>query len=445
MSRFAYLGGDALHTGMYVALIQRLEREGLTVDLVSRIRLSLNPIASGRAWRGRDRLGPNPVAVVRGQMRGAVHTLPVWAPLPGLSAPALARALGGCPSDRRIVLHTRQIVMGRLALALRRRCASVRVIPELEGDNLAEARYKHEAIARPSWLQTLRRRLEERFYLHYEGKLLRESDAVVCVSRKLKDVMVRRYGLDDAAAARIHVFPSVASRERFAFSPERRAHRRRALGLDDRLVVIYSGNLAGRWQVPDKLVRAFGMIRDARPDACFIVLAPEDQWNMIRPHLEAAALPAGSYRFASAPHHEIVDWLCAADIGLLLRDRHPMNEVAAPGKFAEYALCGLPIVMTDGIGDFSDVVRDEPCACVLPGLDDLEASRATIQEFARRDVTQDERAAFAHWGAERFAIELYVPQLAALYRRLAGEDAGEAPAAVRRTRGAGPGGRSPVE
>jgi hypothetical protein len=56
-ARYCYLGGDALHSGMYVALIRRLEAEGLTVDLVTRIRMSLNPLASLAAWRGRDRIG----------------------------------------------------------------------------------------------------------------------------------------------------------------------------------------------------------------------------------------------------------------------------------------------------------------------------------------------------------------------------------------------------
>src|SRR6185503_14202466 len=98
-----------------------------------------------------------------------------------------------------------------------------------------------------------------------------------------------------------------------------------------------------------------------------------------------------------------------------------MNEAAAPGKFAEYVLCGLPIVMTDGIGDFSEHAKEHPCACVLPGLDDLNALRPLLHAFCARDFTADERQAFSRWGAERFAIELYVPRLAALYRSLAGE------------------------
>lgn len=420
-ARFAYLGGDALHSGMYVAIIQRLEKEGLGVDLISRLKLSLNPLASLAAWRGRHWIGPNPIEVVRSQIRGAVHCLPIWSPLPLLSTGLLARAVGGCDRDRRAVLHTRQIVMGRLALSLKRRCSTVRVIAELEGDNVAEARYKYAQIARPSLSQRWRFRLEQWFYLRYEGQLLRKSDAVLCVSHKLKELMVGRYGLTPEAAANIHVFPSVASRDRFAFDPERRARQRRALGLDDRFIVIYNGNLVGSWQVPGKLVDVFRMIHADRPDALFLVLSPEDHWRHIQPHLDAAGLPPESYRLYACPHQSVVDYLCAADVGLLLRDRHPMNEVAAPGKFAEYVLSGLPIIMTDGIGDFSDLAKQSECASVLPGLEDIAASRKVLQRFCRRTFTDAQRAEFGRWGAERFAIELHVPRLAALYRALGGQ------------------------
>lgn len=420
-ARYLYLGGDALHTGMYVALIRRLEQEGLTVDLVSRVKFPTDPASGWTPWRDRRRIGPNPIEAVQAQIRGGVHTLPVWSPAPGLSASRLARAAGGCRRDRRIVLHTRQIVMGRVALALKERCASARVIVEFEGDGIAEARYKHAQIPSPSPIENLKLRLEEGYYLQQERRLLHDSDAVVCVSHKLREAMIRRYRLEEEQTAKIHVFPSVASRERFAFDPARRERTRRALGLDGRLIVIYSGNLVGRWQVPDKLVEVFSIIRVGHPDACFVVLTPEDHWPLIRPHLDAAGLPAESYRLLACPHAEVVGYLCAADVGLLLRDRHPMNEVAAPGKFAEYVLCGLPIVMTDGIGDFSEAAKSTEWACVLPGLGDLAAHRGALQAFAGHRFDPDARAAFARWGAERFAIELYTPQLAALYRTLGGE------------------------
>ena len=416
---YHYLGGDELHTGMYVSLLRRLEREDLVVDLIARVRVSPNPVTLWRAWTHRHALGPNPIAALRGQIRGAVHPVPIWAPFPALSLPLVERVLREPRrEDRRMVLHTRQIVMGRLALALRRRLPGVRVISEMEGDPLAELQYIRIGVDRPSPLTRLRWAAEDRYYTREERRLVRESDAVLCVSQKLKDLLIRRYGLDQTDAQRLSVFPSVGDPSTFFFDPAKRADLRQALGIDRRFVVVYSGNLNARWQVPDRLVEVFGLIRQNRPDAYFLILTPEKDRPLIATHLEAARLSPEDYGMHSCRHDDVVRFLCAGDVGLLLRDRHLMNEVAAPGKFAEYMLTGLPTVMTEGIGDFSEQVRDQPFACVLPGLDRLEASQARIQAFCRRPVSFEARAAQGRWAAERFSTELRIPQLAALYRSL---------------------------
>ncbi len=412
-----YLGGDALHTGMYVDLIRRLEDEGLVVGLVTRLRVSPDPLASWRAWRSRGRLGPNRIEEVRGRIRGKVRQVPVWNLFPGLSARGLGRSLGLAERpDRTVVVHTRQIVMARLALSLKRRWPSVRVVAELEGDDLAELDYRRSKADQPTLQLRARWALERRYYERAEGDILRHGDAVICVSERLRDVMIRRFSLSSRQAEKVHVMPTLASHREFFFDPDVRGRARRALGLEDRFVVVYSGNLRGRWQVPERLVEAFAFIRQARPSAFFLVLAPEGDRAKIEPHLRRAAVSPADHRVLSVAHGEIASYLCAADVGLLLRDRHPMNEAAAPGKFAEYVLSGLPIVMTEGIGDFSGPMRDSECACVLPDLADVEDVRRRIQRFCGRDFAPARRMEFAHWAAARFAVEGSAPRLAALYR-----------------------------
>ena len=214
----------------------------------------------------------------------------------------------------------------------------------------------------------------------------------------------------------MHVIPTFASRKQFFFDPERRKGTRQALGLQARYVVISSVSLRGHWQVPEKLVEAFLTIRQVRPTARFLVLTQGTDRRYIEPHLERAGVAADDVRLLSCPHTQVVDHLCAADVGLLLRERHPVNEVAAPGTFAEYVLSGLPIIMTEGIGDFSEAMRDAEFACVLPDLADAGDWRERVQGFCARDFTPGQRADFSRWAAERFAVEERAPELAALYR-----------------------------
>ncbi|PYT05875.1 MAG: hypothetical protein DMF49_12880 [Acidobacteria bacterium] len=182
--------------------------------------------------------------------------------------------------------------------------------------------------------------------------------------------------------------------------------------------MIYSGNLISKWQVPDKLVEVFGLIRQGRPDAYFLILTPERHRELVEPHLKRAGIAPEDYGIYSCPHVEVVRYLCAADVALLLRKRHPANEVAAPGKFSECMLTGLSIIMTEGIGEFSDQVRDTEFACVLPGLDGLQAMQGRIQEFCARNRSSEQRLAQGRWAAQRVSTDLSMPQLAALYQGL---------------------------
>jgi glycosyltransferase involved in cell wall biosynthesis len=414
---YFYLGGDELHSGMYISLLRKLEREGLVVHLVSRLRVSLNPRSMAKTWQRREWLGPNPLASLRTQIQGGVYAVPLWAPAAGLSLPALSHIVDRhAGPDDTVVLHARQVVMVRLAFALQRQRRGVRIITELEGDALAEAQYSRIGIAHPSPRMRARWWFEDRYYPSQERRMVRDSDAILCVTQKLKDVLIRRYHLSDQRAGRIFVFPSVGDPSAFRFDPEQRAATRRRLGIDGRYVVVYSGNLGGRWQVPDKLVEVFAIIRRRRADAFFLVLTPEKDRPRIEPLIREAGISAADHFLGSCRHDEVAQYLCAGDVGLLLRDRHLMNEVAAPGKFSEYMLTGMPIVLTEGIGDFSDQMRDSTMACLLPDLHDLEAQAQRIQAFCDRPVTAAERTALSLWAAGRFSTDLRISQLASLYR-----------------------------
>jgi glycosyltransferase involved in cell wall biosynthesis len=55
----------------------------------------------------------------------------------------------------------------------------------------------------------------------------------------------------------------------------------------------------------------------------------------------------------------VPEYLAAGDLGLLLRDPHPVNRVASPVKFAEYLAAGLPVLVSPGVGDAAAIVERE--------------------------------------------------------------------------------------
>ena len=58
---------------------------------------------------------------------------------------------------------------------------------------------------------------------------------------------------------------------------------------------------------------------------------------------------------------EVGSLMIVADYGILIREESVTNQVASPVKFAEYLACGLQVLISEGIGDFTDFVKQQNC------------------------------------------------------------------------------------
>ncbi len=57
--------------------------------------------------------------------------------------------------------------------------------------------------------------------------------------------------------------------------------------------------------------------------------------------------------------------LSSCDYGILLRERSVTNKVSSPVKFAEYLACGLKILISPEIGDYSEYVVRNECGLLV--------------------------------------------------------------------------------
>jgi glycosyltransferase involved in cell wall biosynthesis len=211
------------------------------------------------------------------------------------------------------------------------------------------------------------------------------ADHVAVVSERLRDYLLRTYPIPPD---RVSVIPCCADAARFNWDSARRKQARQRLGLDGKLVCVHLGSFSD-WYDPDVIVGAFRQIRDRRPSAHLLVVA-----------LDASAaaeslrqrLPEGAYSVTSVSHAEVPALLNAADLAFLLLPERPNIEVSSPTKFSEYLNCGLPVVISPGVGDFSALVERESAGRIWRDgessknaafLDELSANR---DQVARRCV-----------------------------------------------------------
>lgn len=147
----------------------------------------------------------------------------------------------------------------------------------------------------------------------------------------------------------VEVIPCGASSQHFFFDPELRVRLRHDLGLNDgHEVYIYSGGLAA-YQCFEETLDLFMARYRNNPQARLIVLTPAT--NQARALIVSQGVPDGAVILRKAAIEEVNGYLNAADCAFMIRKDDPLNHSASPTKFAEYAMAGLPVVMTEAVRD----------------------------------------------------------------------------------------------
>lgn len=203
-----------------------------------------------------------------------------------------------------------------------------------------------------------------------------QADRIIAVSEIMAKVLHERHGAD---LAKVTLKPCAV--DLAVFPPPDKQSARKLLGFDDRLVVSYLGSLAW-YQLPEQGIRLFKLIKQHRPDALFLGITTEPDRLMAM--LAEAGLGAKDFKVISVPSKDVAKYLPAADLGLLLREANPVNAVASPVKFAEYLACGLPVLVTTGIGDYSSIVEKQRLGGVVNIHDDDPTLSAALSGILQR-------------------------------------------------------------
>lgn len=139
------------------------------------------------------------------------------------------------------------------------------------------------------------------------------------------------------------------------------------------VVFVYSGSLAG-WQSLN-LINTFIQNRFSLNDnykLLFLSESNKDIENIV------AKYPRRVLCKALTPH-KVPFYLQGADYGFLVREESITNKVASPVKFAEYLACGLKVIISDGIGDYTQMVSEENFGMNLKDIPE-KMKRPTIDE-----------------------------------------------------------------
>jgi len=240
------------------------------------------------------------------------------------------------------------------------------------------------------------------------------ADAVFCVS----DAMVK-YLVADAGIARdkCTVIPCCVETDTLGQDSSSRHAIRARYGLEDKLVVCYCGSLVGYQRIEHSLT-LFRQIAAMDPRAHFYAVTTSAQ--KMRDSAMAAGLREDQLTVVSVAPDQVPAMLSAADVGLLLRERSPVNEVASPVKFAEYLASGTPVIVSAGVGDFSALVRAHQVGLTLDDYADAELTQNQLEPFLKQlaEQTENMRNRCTQVAAEQLTFAPYLSQVSRVYERL---------------------------
>jgi glycosyltransferase involved in cell wall biosynthesis len=227
---------------------------------------------------------------------------------------------------------------------------------------------------------------KHRFAKWMEQRQLREAFRVMTVTELYRQDLLRT-GLDPA---RSRTMPCVIDTEAFRFSPEAREHVRRELGVPpDALLGVYAGKFGGLYY-DEEAFTVFRALLDRRPDAQVVVLTTMDN-ETIRAKAGAAGITPQRFHVRAVPHAHMPAHLSAADLAFSTIRPAPSKRAQCPVKNGEYWAAGLPILMSDGVGDDHLLMRQGIGGAVFSAdLHDLDQALDRVLAMVLRPGIRDE-------------------------------------------------------
>lgn len=192
-----------------------------------------------------------------------------------------------------------------------------------------------------------------------EKQAVTESDVRLAVSEQLVNYWQTQYGY----SSREHVvIPCTLNSDfsRLQINPDSEKQARSHYGFkEEDFILAYSGSTAG-WQ-------SFGLVKPflqhylAKGEKYKALFLAKDEPNIRQLQEEFP----GQVHQVWVPHPEVPSVLAACDLGILIREQTVTNKVASPTKFAEYLAAGLPVAISENLGDYSQFVSNHHCGFIV--------------------------------------------------------------------------------
>lgn len=206
----------------------------------------------------------------------------------------------------------------------------------------------------------------ERLQKKYAAGLLPVSEAYR--ARLLQE------GLDPAKVVTV---PCLVDFDKFVFLETTRIKMRKKYRIGPGTNVgIYVGKFGGLY-LKEEAFMLFQAAFDHYPDFFLVILTPVAHHSWIDSTLKKYRLPADRIMIKFVVNKVVPDYLMMCDFAFATYKPGSFKAFLSPVKVGEYWACGLPVVLTRGVGDEASII-EENSAGILFDLKDINKERLTM-------------------------------------------------------------------
>jgi hypothetical protein len=198
---------------------------------------------------------------------------------------------------------------------------------------------------------------------HYlESKQKKLASGLMPVAAGYSDVLLK----GGIQPKKVKTVPCAVNAEAFTFSPEKRNETRLLLQIEGKSVVgIYVGRYGGLYLQEEAFTLYNTAFSFFGGNFHLILLVPIQYLDWVHRQIKKYSLPQNNVHIRSVPHHQVPAYLSASDFAFATYRPGTSNAYLSPVKVGEYWANGLPVLLTEGVGDETNIIKKHTFAGVL--------------------------------------------------------------------------------
>ena len=154
--------------------------------------------------------------------------------------------------------------------------------------------------------------------------------------------------------------------------------------IDNKIIGVFSGSVA-KWQNISELENLIKIVSEHFGGIAFKIFTYNDSFQT---EANRISLNTSNVEIYHLNPEEVNEMMQTGDFGILLRDKIPINFVASPLKFSEYLASGLPVLLSEGIGDTEYIIDKYKVGVIIRGNNYIEAMNEVLKLLESSDIKE---------------------------------------------------------